>query len=544
MQKISITIAIKGKENLPLLKACLKSLVSQKYPPFEIILVGNSNDIESVGLSENPQKITFKKIYANVDKSEARNLGILNTQGDYILYLDHDMEASTDLLSDCIKKSSAYDAVIIPEHGSGGSFWSNCRKLEKKLIKYDLDTVTPRFFKKSIFAKNEKPFDIKFGLLDEWGFNVKIKEKNVSVGISDAFVIVTESNLSILKEAVNKFKRGLWMKNFYLLDKDEAWRRVNPIKRGFVFYSSRLEYLLIDPVHFIGLIVLKTIDLVAFSFGYLYGLISYQATKEAIKKNIVTVYDELGGQYLKEMYMDGNWNQYVDLVEKEKVIRLLGLDTDKNLRTHSILDLGMGPGRWSKFFLDYSFGRVTGCDISSSMVKYAKESISDSRFSAYQGDMTKLPFDNDKFSEVFCFRALKYVPEYQQAIEEMGRVLRPRGTLVIEVSNKSILNNLLKFTSQFIIKLDPKLKNKSKWRYYYNVTFFSRDEIRSSFAVLKDLKIVKMDPLFVLPSIRMPYIIDKYGFRLLVRLDKFLTSVTPQNLFTRSWVVVFEKNSK
>lgn len=536
MQKISVTIAVKGKENLVLLQSSLKSLASQKNLPFEIILVGDSKDIGNFRPVV-PKGIAFKKIYANVDKNEARNLGIFCAKGDYILYLDHDMEASANLLSDCIKNSSTYDAIIIPEHGSGGNFWSNCRKLEKRLIKYDLDTVTPRFFKKNVFAKNEKPFDTKFGLLDEWGFNVKLKEKNASVGISDAFVIVTENNLSIRKEIVNKFKRGLWMKNFYLLDKEEAWRRINPVRRGFIFYTKHLDYFLKDPIHFVGLLVLKTIDLFAFLSGYMIAMLGLKERKVTQTYNN---YGNIGEGYLKEMYTEGKWNKYVDFEEKIEVARLWKLNSS-NLDDENILDLGMGPGRWSSFFIQYNFKNIIGLDISFEMVKFAKEKIKDKRFKAVLGNMERLNFEDNCFNKVFCFRALKYVPDYKIALREMSRVLKREGSFMLEVPNKSILNHFLRFLSIIMISIFPSLKGNSRWGYFSNVTFFSSKDILNSIEEVGNIKVTSINPFFILPSVRPPKLLDNYCAWILIYLNNILFKILPKEVFTRSWIVVGKK---
>ena len=230
---ISVAIAIKGTKNIASLKKCIQSLFSQTLKPLEINVVGEREELFSVDLfpSEN-REISINKIYAAVDKNEARNIGILHTKGIYILYLDHDMVADKFLLENCINKAKECEAIIIPEKGVGGGFWENCKKLERELITHDLYTVTSRFYKKSIFEKSEKPFDSSFGLLDEWGFNNKLMKKKVRLGYSDSFILVKDSDFSIIGEIKNKFRRGLWMKNFYQKDKNDAWKRINPIQRG------------------------------------------------------------------------------------------------------------------------------------------------------------------------------------------------------------------------------------------------------------------------------------------------------------------------
>jgi SAM-dependent methyltransferase len=50
---------------------------------------------------------------------------------------------------------------------------------------------------------------------------------------------------------------------------------------------------------------------------------------------------------------------------------------------------------------------------------------------AVVGDARALPFHNDVFDVVLCTEMLEHVPEPQAAIDEMWRVLRPGGLLVL-----------------------------------------------------------------------------------------------------------------
>ncbi|MDO8619141.1 MAG: methyltransferase domain-containing protein [Candidatus Daviesbacteria bacterium] len=532
-KKISVAIAIKGQENIPLLVNCLESLKNQTYKYFEVILVGEEQDIADFQFPG----LELQKIYASTDKNEARNIGFANATAEYVIYLDHDMTADKNLFRNCLELANEFNAIIIPEKGEGGGFWAKCRKLEKELITYDLDTVTPRFFKKNIFKRGEKPFDSQFGLLDEWGFNIQIKNKKVPVGISKSFLTVSEINFSITHEVKNKFLRGLWMKNFYKVDKEEAWRRIDPVKRGLIFYIKNFDYLFKDPIHFIGLLILKTVDLIAFLSGYFLALLGFT------EKKVIQTYDNYGNvgeNYLKEMYTDGKWNKYIDSEEKVEVARLWKLNT-LNLDDEKILDLGMGPGRWCSFFLQYNFKNIVGMDISREMVKFTTDKIKDKRFEAVLGNMEKLSFEGNYFNKVFCFRALKYVPDYKSATSEMSRVLKKEGSFMFEVPNKSILNQLLRFFSFIVVSINPKVKENSRWGYFSNVNFFSQRDILKLFEGIDNISIVSINPFFVLPSIKMPELVDNYCTWILIAVNNIMFKILPKEAFARSWIVIGKK---
>lgn len=275
MNKYKITVTVPFNKEVRTIQVinCINSLLNQILKPAEIIIVGNKekfNQIKS-GVKHNKIKIYFIPFVG--EKNEARNVAIAKASGDFILILDSDMTADESLLQDCAANFDKYDAIIIPEKNTGGNFWANCKKLEKQLIMYDMHTVTARFFRKNLFTKGEKPFDSRFGLLDEWGFNNNLSLKQARIGFSNSFITVERRNLSIKNEIKNKFHRGLWFRHFYKINKIEAVKRISPMTRGVFFYGKRLHYLIKEPIYFPGLILLKTIDFLSFLGGYIFSFI-------------------------------------------------------------------------------------------------------------------------------------------------------------------------------------------------------------------------------------------------------------------------------
>jgi len=534
---ISVFIAFKDIKNLPKLETCVRSFFNQTTIPNEIIIVGKKADLEGfiAGFSKSERE-RIKLVFSNCGKNEARNLGFKHSKERFLIYADHDMEAEKHLIEKCILGLKKHGALIIPEKGKSGTFLENVKKLEKELISYDLDTVTPRAFKREIFKKGEKLFDKQYGKLDEWGFNVKLKRKKISVGIAqNTYFKVSEENLTLYKEIKNKFTRGLWLRNFYEADSSEAWRRVNPIKRGLLFYGKRLNYFFSDPKHFTGLLFIKVIDLFAFGAGYLVGYFKNQKEPLSKKQNTLEVYNKLGKKYCEDMYLSGRWSRYVDKREKDVVKKLLKFPNKKKGKTKHLLDLGMGPGRWSKFFLKSGFSKVTGVDISPVMVKSAVNFVSGGKkFKAVKADMENLPFSDEKFDIVFCFRALKYVDDPDSAVSEMKRVLAPRGKILIEVSNKSLQNLLLKSISRLVVPALPSLPIDSRWKYFHNASFFSKKDIKK-ISKKHGLKINNICGLFILPSVSLPKSIDKHASSL-AALDNILLKLLPKSMFVRSWV--------
>jgi ubiquinone/menaquinone biosynthesis C-methylase UbiE len=100
-----------------------------------------------------------------------------------------------------------------------------------------------------------------------------------------------------------------------------------------------------------------------------------------------------------------------------------------------VLDVGTGTGRLPYYLLDEATfnGRVIGLDPSANMLALAKRKLSPygHRATLVQQTAVPLPFSDHSFDAVSCLESLEFFPSDVDALEEMVRVLRPGGVLLI-----------------------------------------------------------------------------------------------------------------
>jgi len=121
-----------------------------------------------------------------------------------------------------------------------------------------------------------------------------------------------------------------------------------------------------------------------------------------------------------------------------------------------IVDVGCGPGLLA---LELSAavgdeGRVTGIDASSAMIGLAKKRCADlHNVELVAGDATSLALDDASADVVCCTQVLLYVADYEKAIAEMYRVLKPGGrVLILETDWRStVLHSLDEALTEKII---------------------------------------------------------------------------------------------
>ncbi|MFN7148259.1 MAG: class I SAM-dependent methyltransferase [Microthrixaceae bacterium] len=95
--------------------------------------------------------------------------------------------------------------------------------------------------------------------------------------------------------------------------------------------------------------------------------------------------------------------------------------------TPSILDVGCGPGGGTTSLA--ALGNVVGLDPSPDALSLLRRR--DPSVRATRGRVEQLPFADASFDVVTCVDVLYTVGPHTRAIEEMGRVLAPGGTLVV-----------------------------------------------------------------------------------------------------------------
>jgi SAM-dependent methyltransferase len=99
----------------------------------------------------------------------------------------------------------------------------------------------------------------------------------------------------------------------------------------------------------------------------------------------------------------------------------------------SVLDVACGTGVVARTAAERvgSGGRVVGVDLNESMLTVAERVCQDVELR--RADVTALPFEAATFDVVLCQMALMFFPDPRAAIREMGRVVKPQGTVVVMV---------------------------------------------------------------------------------------------------------------
>lgn len=100
------------------------------------------------------------------------------------------------------------------------------------------------------------------------------------------------------------------------------------------------------------------------------------------------------------------------------------------------LDLGCGTG-WNFSVLrrlEYK-RKMIGIDLSGGMLRFAKSK----NMNVVRGDAQQLPFEDASFDGILAKGVLHHLPDVEEAVSEIARVLKPGGMAVMVDPNPSLL---------------------------------------------------------------------------------------------------------
>ncbi len=149
----------------------------------------------------------------------------------------------------------------------------------------------------------------------------------------------------------------------------------------------------------------------------------------------ISDYDKSGYDYTK-YWID---RQYEDFAEKQVLNQLL---PESGV---SLLDLGGSFGRFASTYCP-RYAQATILDFSKQALEQAihlAENHGISNLKTVWGDAYHTPFTDQSFDTVLLIRVLHHIEDVPALLTEINRILKPNGTLIIEMANKIHLKSTL-----------------------------------------------------------------------------------------------------
>lgn len=118
-----------------------------------------------------------------------------------------------------------------------------------------------------------------------------------------------------------------------------------------------------------------------------------------------------------------------------KILSVLSDYYNGDLGTLSLLDIGCSSGVISNI-LSHSFGTVTGIDIDTPAIRYAKNNYNSNKLQFSIQDASTLGFPDRSFDVVVCSHIYEHVSDPVKLMSEIYRVLKAEGVCYFAAENR------------------------------------------------------------------------------------------------------------
>ena len=102
-----------------------------------------------------------------------------------------------------------------------------------------------------------------------------------------------------------------------------------------------------------------------------------------------------------------------------------------------VLDAGCGTGFGTAMLGECRPARLVGVDIAPEALERARV-LAPAADDLVQGDVRELPFEDSSFDVVVCFEVIEHIERQDDALDELRRVLRDGGSLLISSPNRDV----------------------------------------------------------------------------------------------------------
>ena len=248
------------------LEECLSSLKRQTYERLEIVVVDDGSTDSTIGIAERHGCKIIKN--PKVGRAAAKNEGVRHSFGEYLVFVDSDMELTPNVLSECVdlaESDSHVGGVVTPERSVGNSFWVKVRDFERSFYAGSV-VESARFFPTKL-VKEVGGYEENLIFFEESTLPYKIQKKGNNVFARvNSVILHREENFSLITWLRKKSYYGKTIHVYEHKYRDYSRMQTSVGFRFYLFVKSYRRFLS-RPELALGVIVLKSLEYLAVVSG-------------------------------------------------------------------------------------------------------------------------------------------------------------------------------------------------------------------------------------------------------------------------------------
>ena len=195
-------------------------------------------------------------------------------------------------------------------------------------------------------------------------------------------------------------------------------------------------------------------------------VVPYKEEKAGKKEQVAKMFDNISHRY---DFLNHFLSLGIDRGWRRKAINLI-----RPLNPKQLLDVATGTGDFAIEALSLNPHKVTGIDISAGMLDVGRKKLEErklgDRIELLLGDSENLPFADGSFDAVTVAFGVRNFENLERGLQEIHRVLRPKGMLVVlEFSRprKFPFRQVYSFYFKFVLPKIGRLVSSDKAAYTY-----------------------------------------------------------------------------
>ena len=257
-----VSVVVPTRNSARTIATCLESVRDQRWPTVELIVVDNAS---SDGTREVAERLADVVVEAGPERSAQRNAGIARAAGDWVLWVDSDMELAPDTVQRSLEAAREADAtgVFVPEVSVGPGYWTRCRALERRCYVGEPLIEAPRLVR-TAYLRRVGGFDQRLTGPEDAALRNRMLADGVALAWADTQIVHHEGRLGLA---------GVMRKRFYYGRTVPSYRRAHPgavsSQAGATLRAlwRHRRLLAADPAHAAGLVVLRACEVAAWLAG-------------------------------------------------------------------------------------------------------------------------------------------------------------------------------------------------------------------------------------------------------------------------------------
>jgi len=258
----TVSVIVTTRNVARTLGACLSSIRRQDYPALELIVVDNHSSDATEEIARRYAEVVLS---AGPERSAQRNLGVRTARGPWILWIDADMVLEPTVVSHAVEAAAEAGAVAvsIPERTVGPGFWTACRALERSCYLDDPSLFNPRLLRRDLLLGMGGFAETMAGPEDT-DLRHRLVAAGAAVAHCGSFIDHDEGRLTLSDVVRKRIYYGRSLPAFAEANPGQVRTQATATVRAFHRHRSRL---LADPVHGVGLVVLRVVEAAGYAVG-------------------------------------------------------------------------------------------------------------------------------------------------------------------------------------------------------------------------------------------------------------------------------------